>query len=292
MDGEIPERKPKSFFDSARDVLTSTKNKIQSSLSFDSKKNDTIDINKALSPDINSYALSSKTLPIISDTKKSITNKSDTNTSSTNTSSTNTSSKLSGLIKIGTSLKNIAIYGGAFIIIIILGTNIFNYLGSLRENISYIFNKIQSYIGDNSSNKKNSIDKNSKVSGGIDKLENTINNKKTRNKIDQKKRTSYDDNEEDDDVVSTRAPTTSAPTTSAPTTSAPTTSAPTTQAPRTPKPDDANSTMQKKNSKPGYCYIGESKGLRTCTSVNNASECMSGEIFPSMEICVNPNLRA
>ena len=41
----------------------------------------------------------------------------------------------------------------------------------------------------------------------------------------------------------------------------------------------------------GYCYIGEDRGHRSCAEVDDNSLCMSGEVFPSRNICVNPNLR-
>jgi hypothetical protein len=43
--------------------------------------------------------------------------------------------------------------------------------------------------------------------------------------------------------------------------------------------------------KAGWCYIGEDRGFRSCAQVGENDECMSGDIFPSQEICVNPNLR-
>jgi hypothetical protein len=43
--------------------------------------------------------------------------------------------------------------------------------------------------------------------------------------------------------------------------------------------------------KAGWCYIGEDRGFRSCSKVNENDVCMSGEIFPTQEICVNPNLR-
>ena len=42
----------------------------------------------------------------------------------------------------------------------------------------------------------------------------------------------------------------------------------------------------------GYCYIGKVNDTRYCTKVDARSKCMSGDIYPTMEICVNPNLRA
>ena len=40
-----------------------------------------------------------------------------------------------------------------------------------------------------------------------------------------------------------------------------------------------------------FCYIGEDRGYRSCIELNSGDTCMSGDIFPSMDICINPNLR-
>ena len=42
----------------------------------------------------------------------------------------------------------------------------------------------------------------------------------------------------------------------------------------------------------GFCYIGEDRGFRSCISVGEGDLCMSGDIFPSQEVCINPNLRS
>jgi len=44
-------------------------------------------------------------------------------------------------------------------------------------------------------------------------------------------------------------------------------------------------------SKSGYCYVGEDRGFRSCIEVGESTKCMSGEIFPTMDVCVNPRLR-
>lgn len=44
--------------------------------------------------------------------------------------------------------------------------------------------------------------------------------------------------------------------------------------------------------KAGWCFVGEDRGFRTCAEVGVNDECMSGDIFPSQELCINPNLRA
>ena len=56
--------------------------------------------------------------------------------------------------------------------------------------------------------------------------------------------------------------------------------------------DEASSSIQSGPPKSGWCYIGEDRGFRTCAQVGVNDKCMSGDIFPSQEICVNPNLRA
>lgn len=56
--------------------------------------------------------------------------------------------------------------------------------------------------------------------------------------------------------------------------------------------DDASSNIQSGVPKPGWCYVGEDRGFRTCAQVGVNDKCMSGDIFPSQELCINPNLRA
>lgn len=60
-----------------------------------------------------------------------------------------------------------------------------------------------------------------------------------------------------------------------------------------PMPDDATSSTQRSGpGKSGYCYIGEDRGFRSCIQVKEGDTCMSGDIFPSQAICVNPSLRS
>jgi len=53
------------------------------------------------------------------------------------------------------------------------------------------------------------------------------------------------------------------------------------------EPNQASSSIHKE----GWCYIGEEKGYRSCAQVGVNDQCMSGDIFPTKDICVNPNLR-
>ena len=43
--------------------------------------------------------------------------------------------------------------------------------------------------------------------------------------------------------------------------------------------------------KAGWCFIGEDRGTRSCSQVGVNDMCMSGDIFPSQDVCMNPNLR-
>jgi hypothetical protein len=61
-----------------------------------------------------------------------------------------------------------------------------------------------------------------------------------------------------------------------------------------PLPDDSLSVTQKgkTSGKSGYCFVGEDRGNRSCIYVNESETCMSGNIFPSKDKCINPSLRA
>ena len=56
-------------------------------------------------------------------------------------------------------------------------------------------------------------------------------------------------------------------------------------------PDESGSDVQMPK-KSGYCFIGEESGYRSCVRVGKRDTCMSGEIFPTMDVCINPSLRA
>jgi hypothetical protein len=58
-----------------------------------------------------------------------------------------------------------------------------------------------------------------------------------------------------------------------------------------PQPDESSSSVQS-TGKAGWCYIGMDRNTRTCSQVGVNDTCMSGDIFPSQDICMNPSLRA
>jgi len=56
------------------------------------------------------------------------------------------------------------------------------------------------------------------------------------------------------------------------------------------EPDETDSNVQEK-SKKGWCYTGTDRTFRSCIKVNESDKCMSGKIFPTKDICINPSLR-
>jgi len=43
--------------------------------------------------------------------------------------------------------------------------------------------------------------------------------------------------------------------------------------------------------KAGWCFVGKDRNVRSCSQIGVNDQCMSGDIFPTQQICVNPNLR-
>ena len=60
------------------------------------------------------------------------------------------------------------------------------------------------------------------------------------------------------------------------------------------QPDDSLSRIQSSSTsgKAGWCFIGEDRGFRTCSQIGVNDKCMSGDVFPTQDVCMNPNLRA
>ena len=57
------------------------------------------------------------------------------------------------------------------------------------------------------------------------------------------------------------------------------------------KEKTAPAPLQTSSQEHGYCYIGKNNNIRNCAKVSSKNKCMSGDIFPTMELCINPNLR-
>lgn len=59
-----------------------------------------------------------------------------------------------------------------------------------------------------------------------------------------------------------------------------------------PEPDSTTNPIQKSISqnKAGWCLIDEYEGKRSCIKVSEIDKCMSGQVFPSQKLCINPTL--
>lgn len=59
----------------------------------------------------------------------------------------------------------------------------------------------------------------------------------------------------------------------------------------TPEPSQSADSIHRSISskKGGWCFVGEDAGTRGCVSVDEHDKCMSGQIFPSKESCMNPS---
>ena len=56
------------------------------------------------------------------------------------------------------------------------------------------------------------------------------------------------------------------------------------------EPDKTDSKVQEKK-KSGGCYMGTDRTFRSFINVIESDKCMSGKIFPTKAICINPSLR-
>ena len=59
-----------------------------------------------------------------------------------------------------------------------------------------------------------------------------------------------------------------------------------------PKPDTSENPIQNpiSSSKAGWCLVGEYKGKRGCIEVSEQDKCLSGQVYPSQKMCLNPVL--
>ena len=57
-----------------------------------------------------------------------------------------------------------------------------------------------------------------------------------------------------------------------------------------PEPDTSSAAIQKPitSGKSKWCLVGEYEGKRGCVEVDDASKCLSGQVFPTLHSCMNP----
>ena len=74
--------------------------------------------------------------------------------------------------------------------------------------------------------------------------------------------------------------------------SPPPSSPPSSSPPPAPKPDSTENPIQNPitTNKAGWCLVGEYKGRRGCIEVTEQDKCLSGQVYPSQKMCLNPVL--
>lgn len=59
-----------------------------------------------------------------------------------------------------------------------------------------------------------------------------------------------------------------------------------------PKPNDSANPIQNpiSSQKTSWCLVGEYQDKRGCIEIGEADQCLSGQVFPSQKLCLNPTL--
>lgn len=152
-----------------------------------------------------------------------------------------------------------------FLVLGVLGLTLFLYLEKPKEKgIEHLYDPVFDFFGIDISEKL--VEPPKKNKENIDKLEKVLNEKKIVNNIDK------ENTEKNASAAALPTKKIIKPSSM-------------------PKPSDYNVQMAKPKTKSGFCYIGENTGIRSCIEVGEGDVCMSGDIFPTHEICINPNLR-
>ena len=183
-------------------------------------------------------------------------------------------------------------YGLLILILAILGFNLFNYLGSATDKVSSvvapIVKPIASVVGDTvgeatkqtvnvaAKGASAAINKTADLAtGGIDQLQGALHSRNTNIPpvpAGTRDAPSANSSAHDDSIKKAVAHAKNAP--------------------KGPEPDQSSSETQSRKHEGGFCYIGTDRGFRTCAEISEGEVCMSGDVFPTKDVCVNPALRA
>ncbi len=178
----------------------------------------------------------------------------------------------------GTSFLKIILYIIVGVLLLaFIGFNVFSYLAEGTDFLTNITapivnfftmitgNTAKTAVSNTSTGSQSIVDNLEKGTvGTIDYIQKNVKNvsdKKQNQNLDKNKNITIVSTENDDSLTDTKKNT------------------------NEPEPTRTNSLNQ------GYCYIGKINDTRYCAKVSGRDQCMSGDIYPSMDICVNPNLR-
>lgn len=171
------------------------------------------------------------------------------------------------------SLKNIIIICLVVVLFLsLLGINVFTIFGNVLQHITNVFNPVVSKgLSDLGYASGTVIDKSSDVLAdssklGIDIAHDTI--QSVGELLVKASGKNGDSNSNIDDAINQ----------------------PPTTAPEQPNPDTSTSPIQTSpaSSKNQWCLVGEYNGARGCIAVGEQDKCMSGQLFPTQQMCLNP----
>ena len=193
-----------------------------------------------------------------------------TNTPSLNSNSisdvvSNNSLSMNNSISESFNFQQVIKYGLVVIILALLGFNLFSHLGNLTDNIRDFISPITNIIGNKTGKVLETTTLN--TAQGIKGIGNVTGNiiesglDVVKHDLDGAKN---DTTQISDPLIVDEEP----------------------------EPDTTDSVIQTTpKTGTGYCYVGEDRGIRSCVKINKNHKCMSGDIFPTREICINPKLR-
>lgn len=217
------------------------------------------------------------------------------------------SNPISGFFQ--TNWLSILFWIGIVLLVAFLGFNLFEYLGKMVDSTNKALDPIISKLGNltaetskqainvTSDGAKGLIDVGQKATtGGIDQLKKQINKPKDGDNDGNHDGDSNPSPSNEIDTDKTYTDKTDNDKTGTDTSIESKKSVPNVVEVDDPDPYLAESNVQSntvsgKTGKSGFCYIGTDNGIRTCAPIGKNNECMSGDIFPTNEICVNPDLR-
>ena len=194
------------------------------------------------------------------------------------------------------------------IILAFLGINIFVYLAKGTEEVASLFRPIiklvtgifaylsSTIIGITASGTRNIVDQTTSViDSGLDKIESTADKISEKTNPEHVKQSTQNNNQNNNSNITTTTPSSlkggSINNDNITWSSSEMDKVFNAAEPANFEADQAGSTIQSGNNKTGWCYIGEDRGFRSCIEVNKNDMCMSEDIYPSKDVCVNPNLR-
>lgn len=172
-----------------------------------------------------------------------------------------------------------------FLILSVLGINLLNILGNFLQSLSEIFGPlINRFLNALGYSAGTALDKVSDVTADAAKVGIDIADGALNNIGGLLKGSGPNPNDDDGNNPDKKDPSPSPPPPPPPP------SEPSKEPPKEPSPDSSENTIQKPitSDKWNWCLVGEYQNKRGCIEITDTDKCMSGQVFPSQTMCLNP----